>query len=285
MASLAYCLRQLCYKNRHGSHTTQKNRRNMLELFARQLKEGGYKLPQASSIKPKHVTHLVERWQTQDKLSVKTIKNRMAVLRWWSSAVNKASIIPRTNKELGIGRRTQTGNRSQDLDPKQLAKLKNPRYRLSLRLQVSFGLRLEESLKFRVSFADRGDHIAIKGTWAKGGRPRVIPITTKAQRDLLNEIHQTAGNGSMIADDKSYIQGLNDFKACCRQAGIKNIHGHRYHYAQTRYKQLAGFDCPYRGKDKQSLTAEQQRIDQQTRADVIEELGHGRSRETKTYLG
>jgi hypothetical protein len=46
-----------------------------------------------------------------------------------------------------------------------------------------------------------------------------------------------------------------------------------------------GLIAPYRGKDKQSLTAEQQRIDQQTRADVIEELGHGRSRETKTYLG
>jgi hypothetical protein len=38
---------------------------------------------------------------------------------------------------------------------------------MSLRLQEAFGLRREESIKFRPSAAD---HIAIQSSWAKGGR-------------------------------------------------------------------------------------------------------------------
>jgi hypothetical protein len=48
---------------------------------------------------------------------------------------------------------------------------------MSLRLQAAFGLRREESIKFRPDYADRSDHIILKGSWTKGGRERAIPIT------------------------------------------------------------------------------------------------------------
>lgn len=41
---------------------------------------------------------------------------------------------------------------------------------MSLQLQQAFGLRREESIKFQPRYADRGDHIALKGSWTKGGR-------------------------------------------------------------------------------------------------------------------
>jgi len=63
---------------------------------------------------------------------------------------------------------------SQTETPKELdgrlGRTTNPYVRMSLRLQAAFGLRREESIKFQPRYADHGDHIAIKGSWATGGR-------------------------------------------------------------------------------------------------------------------
>jgi hypothetical protein len=49
---------------------------------------------------------------------------------------------------------------------------------MSLRLQAAFGLRREEAVKFQPSYADRGDRLALKASWCKGGRAREIPVRT-----------------------------------------------------------------------------------------------------------
>lgn len=54
----------------------------------------------------------------------------------------------------------------------KLDNITDPHVRMSLRLQATFGLRREESIKFQPRYADRGNYIAIKGSWAKGGRDR-----------------------------------------------------------------------------------------------------------------
>jgi len=41
----------------------------------------------------------------------------------------------------------------------------------SLCLQAAFGLRKEESIKFIVRYADQGDHIRLKASGAKVGKP------------------------------------------------------------------------------------------------------------------
>jgi integrase len=53
---------------------------------------------------------------------------------------------------------------------------------MSLELQQAFGLRREEAMNFQPSFADRGDHIMLKASWTKGGKERIIPVRTEAQR-------------------------------------------------------------------------------------------------------
>ncbi|MFH4094926.1 integrase, partial [Acinetobacter baumannii] len=61
----------------------------------------------------------------------------------------------------------------------------------SLRLQDAFGLRREESMKFQPIYAldgqsvDTAKHIRLKASWTKGGRARVIPITSDKQRQEL----------------------------------------------------------------------------------------------------
>jgi hypothetical protein len=112
---------------------------------------------------------LLQRWQAEG-LSTGTLKNRLAHLRWWEEKVGKAGILPRDNTRLGIPERhtvTQE-NKAKDLGS-ELDGITDAYVRMSLKLQAAFGLRREESIKFRPGVADRGDHIALHGSWTKAG--------------------------------------------------------------------------------------------------------------------
>jgi hypothetical protein len=77
-------------------------------------------------------------------------------------------------------------NKATDIQDK-LVRVTDAYVRISLELQREFGLRREEATKFQPRYADQGDHLRIKGSWTKGGRERVIPITTAEQRATLDE--------------------------------------------------------------------------------------------------
>lgn len=287
MGALARDLKRICRHNRDGSYITQKNRENMLLLCARDLETLGIKAANAHSIKPKYAQRLVPFWKEQG-VSDATIANRLCAMRYWAEAVNKASVIPRTNAELGIERRNQSQeNKAQRLDLEKVNALPCPRMRLACRLMSAFGLRMEEALKFNASFADKGDFIALKASWCKGGRAREIPLTmTQRQRALLDEVKALCGSGSLIPDDASYIQHRKAFEYQTWQAGMQNLHGLRHNYAQVRYKALTGWECPKRGGTAHNaLTDEQRAIDKEVRLQISEELGHSRIDITKTYLG
>jgi site-specific recombinase XerC len=91
---LNHQLKQLCRRNRDGSHVTQRDRERMLSLIADQLHALGFRGMNARSLKPKHVEALVNHWRTED-ISVGTIKNRMASLRWWAQKVDRQNVIAR----------------------------------------------------------------------------------------------------------------------------------------------------------------------------------------------
>jgi hypothetical protein len=152
----------------------------------------------ATSLKGKHVEALLQRWQAEG-LSTGTLKNRMAHVRWWAEKVGKAGILPADNTKLGIPERRYVTNESKAKElGDRLDRITDPHVRMSLRLQAAFGLRREESIKFQPRYADRGDHIAIKGSWAKGGRDRTVLITTPEQRAVLDKAHSLVGQGLLI---------------------------------------------------------------------------------------
>lgn len=74
MRDLNYQLKQLCHRNRDGSHSTQANRAKILYLVANQLQEMGYRGMGVRSLKPKHVEALSQRWLSEE-LAPGTIKN------------------------------------------------------------------------------------------------------------------------------------------------------------------------------------------------------------------
>ncbi|MCH9806717.1 MAG: integrase domain-containing protein [Alphaproteobacteria bacterium] len=286
MDALAYDLKELARVNRDGSFATQSNRARMLQMIARELKEGGYKLPAATSIKPKHIEFLIKTWQSAE-INARTIKNRLGALRWWASKVRKTSIMERTNEAYGIATpQNERTARAQKLDRDKLATIECPYIRAALELQAAFGLRREEAIKFQPRLADQGDFIALKASWTKGGKYREVPITHPRQREILNQVAALASDGSLIPRELNYIKHLKAYEYQTLKAGLGNTHGLRHQWAQWRYRQLAGCDCPMASsKPTSELTGKELWHDREARRQLSHELGHGRLDVTKVYLG
>jgi len=285
MRDLNYSLKILCHDQKAGSYATQSARLTTLQLCADQLYEAGYKLKNAKSIKPKHIRALVDRWKDKG-LNTGTIKNRLSHIRFWAEKVERKSILE-SNEAYGIGQRESfKGNKAQQLDLEKLASIKDVHIQISIRLQAAFGLRREECLKIRPSFADQGDKIALQSSWTKGGRAREIPITTPRQRALLDEAKELVGDGSLIPASKSYYQHLQTYKHEIAKAKLGNLHGLRHNYAQWRYKALSGMAAPAISGLKYTDMSEQEKLsDTLAREIVSNELGHGRLDVTNVYLG
>ncbi|MEM7704231.1 MAG: phage integrase N-terminal domain-containing protein [Pseudomonadota bacterium] len=287
MKDLNYQLKNLCRNNRDGGYSTQASRSRLLDLMANQLHELGYRRMRASSLRPKHVQALVSLWKEQD-VSIGTTKNRLSALRWWAEKVNKRSVVARSNDAYGIGSRQFVSNESKAkfLNQERLVKITDPYVRMSVRLQEAFGLRREESIKFRPDYAIRENEIVLKGSWTKGGRPRAIPITSDAQRELLQDAKALAGSGAVIPADRRYVDQLHRYERQTAKAGLTKLHGLRHGYAQRRYRDLTGRDAPAAGgKCCKEFTAQEKAADREARLQISTELGHSREQITATYLG
>lgn len=269
-----------------GSFATQADRKKILLHIADDLQKIGMLMPNVFFLKPKHVTHLVAHWQEQ-KLSTGTIKNRMAAVRFLFEAINKSTLLP-SNDALGIAQRSYKPTFNRAIINSDFSSISDPFLYHSLQLQRVFGLRREECIKIQPHLADKSDRLNLLGAWCKGGRPRVVPITTQEQRFWLDEAKRFLNNihASLIPKDKSFIQQRYIYDKQTERAGLKNLHGLCHAYAQQRYKALTGFECPIAGGPKLTeLTPEQKVADDYARALLTEELGHSRPQILSVYCG
>ena len=287
MKRLNHQLKTFCKNNREGSYGTQVQRERDLTLIANQLHELGYRGMNSHSLKPKHVEALVGHW-VENEVSTGTIKNRMSAVRWWAMKVNRQNVVARSNDHYGIANRIFVTNTSKakSILKVDLVKVRDEHVKLSLELQQAFGLRREESIKFIPSYADQGDHLTLKSSWTKGGKARVIPIRTEAQREVLNRARKLAGKGSMIPSARSYVQQVRIYDGHTIRAGLSKMHGLRHTYAQQRYEELTGWKSPAAGGPiSKALTAEQRKTDHQVRLIISREMGHEREQITAVYCG
>ena len=269
---------------RERSHGTRRGRAYALDRTATTLDRQFPRL-RARNLKGKHVEFLVADWKRRE-LSMGTMANYMSHLRWFAKAIGKPNIVRRSNASYGIVKERTGKDRARGLPAAKLAKVRDAHLRLALEMELAFGLRREEAIKFSPSYADRGSKLVLKASTTKGGRPREIPVLKDEQRRLLEEVRALVGGGALIPAQRNYREQLKVYETQTRDAGLRNMHGLRYTYAQCRYEDLTGWKPPLAGGPPQSsLTGARGRIDKEARTIIARELGHNRREVSEHYLG
>ena len=290
--SIKHQLQQSIYSvlihNHDGSYETQASREYVLYQAATEL-AAKYGLKSMHGLKQKHVKYLNDLWM-QSGIKVSTIKNRNSHLRWLCRKLNKTDVVS-SNDQLGIGQREYVNNhinKAIDINQIDFSNLNNQRILVQLHLQRYLGLRREEVIKLKPYQADKGSHVDLQPSWCKGGRGRIVPVISPEARYWLEEAKKLVENPkhSLIPSDKNYIQYRRHYDKQIKLVGIRHAHGLRHAYAQTRYKELTGWDCPKcGGLTSKQLTPEQKKIDREARLIISSELGHCRLQITTNYLG
>lgn len=285
---LQHSLIQLLKYNREGSYASQSDRRKILKHIASEISAGGYKIRHIKGLKQKHVRYLNDHWK-ESGLSVGTIKNRNATLRWLCHKMNKRDLMP-SNASLKTGSRVHVAqtNKAISLTAEQLGKITSYRVIVQLKLQEHLGLRREEAIKIQPHVADKGSHIELQASWCKGGRPRIVPVDSPEARYWLNEAKKVAHRRgeSMAGFATSYKAAKELYNKQVQRAGIKNPHGLRHAYAQKQFKEQLGIEAPINGGPQKSKFSESDKEEiHKARMKISEALGHSRLNITSTYLG
>ena len=225
-----------------------------------------------------------------EKRAVASAKNWTSNARKFCRAIGKGNLLPRTNRELGLERRgyRPMKNKAFDLQTHHLDRVTCPYVAAALELQKEFGWRREAAIKFRADFVKDDGTIELPGPVNKGGRPLTVEMRTDGQRaavERASELCGTTPEGSLIPT-RTYKQQTSRFEYQCRKAGLSGSHGLRHAYAQNRYKELTGWECPLRGGPlKVKMTTKQQAADRAARNQISREMGHGRRSIVTTYIG
>lgn len=289
--TLQWELKILGERNVDGSATTRNQRAHILSLIAQQLWTLGYRDLRVGGLGGRHINRLLKLWES-GQLSAGTIKNRMSALRWWAEKTGRGHVVARANDTYGIPRRQYVTNVSKGiaLADEALSRIECPYLRLSLTMQRDFGLRKEESMLFRPSYAwDKQRSpgwIHLNPSWTKGKRPRSIPVLTEQQVETLEEVSNFCGRGSLIPSELKLQKQRGRYEYQARKAGLSHLHGLRHAYAQRRFEELAGYACPaLGGKRRREMAKGERERDDEVRLEVSEELGHSRVDIMKIYLG
>lgn len=288
MHDLTYSLTSLTTHNRDGSYKTQSNRHDTLALIGNHLVECGFKQLHARDLKRRHVNRLVTRWK-REAISHAEIRNRLSVIRWVLRKVGNPGAIPKSNAVFGLTPRSQvaTVSKAATLDRAKWSQITDPSIRMALELQEHFGLRRQEALLLRPHEADQGQWLVLKGSWAKGGRSRAIPVITPEQREVLDRAKAMVSKAaSLIPADTTLKHQRNRYTYQVHKVGLTPGHSLRHQHAQQRYEALSGMPAPvHDARPRQALTPTERDADQRARLIVSAELGHTRGSISSTYIG
>ena len=301
LASLDGVLKRNLRRSANGrkavSHATIADRAGFYDRMIRQLHELGYKITEVRHLKPKHIEALMRLWEAQE-LSASTLQKRFSHLRLLCGWIGKQSMLRPGSSYLADPEAFQLTYEAQydhswtaaGVDPVQkMAEIAadDPPVGRVLRLQHAFGLRLQEASLLN-PLRDRVDETYLRvvaGT--KGGRPRVVPIETDAQRAVLAEAEQYVQitKRSMIPPEYDLKHWLQHCYYVLTQHGVTRkdglvSHGLRHQYANDVYEQLTGEISPVRGGGPVPSAT-----DTGAKHEVTARLGHARPGITAAYYG
>lgn len=282
-------------KGRTVSHATVERYYQTVTLMIQELRDLNIKPNNLSDLSYKHLSIIFKHWESK-RLSSSTISNRYSVLKRFYKMIGKDQP-PELRSMLidpSIATRSQTATRSLDwhangIDTAEVLKMieaEDQRVATTLKLCLMFGMRLKEAVSF-MPLTNVHDNVILINKGAKGGRARVVPIETDAQRDLLKEACIRANpRTGYLGQTKKLSTNLNHVYSVLKAFGItKNdsgvtIHGLRHTYLNAVYEAITGVKSPINGGapvDKE--------IDLKARLEVSRRAGHARPEIASAYVG
>ena len=294
LRSAKFSINELVNQTHKYSFASQADMRHMLFRCIKDLHHLGFKVGHIKGLQSKHIYALVDLWKNQNKNNA-TIKNYMSKLRCASHLLNNPKLVKPDNDAYNIDKRSYAPTYNKAIHNIDLSTCSDPHIRLSLEGQSLFGFRREESMKFTLSKALRGNTLHIKHSWTKGGIGRILEITNPIQQQWLDKVSQLVKPGeSLIPTQRSYKQHLSHYQKQTAHMGLHKLHGLRHAYAQRRYRELTtafdknqhGLVSPIEGgKQYKEMTAYEKYLDNKARKIISLELGHCRRSITKIYCG
>lgn len=263
------------------------------------LRQEKFQIKNVLNFCQRHVHAVVQVW-LKEGLAAATLQSRFSVLRWFTAAIGKADMI-KEPADYGVPAervaRTYVAQVDKSWTAQQVSvasvvqkiTAKDGWVGMRLELMDAFGLRIREATLLKPAAAD-GDSVLRVEEGTKGGRSRMVPIRTDAQRDVLNrakDLARFSDKQNLIPSGKSLQQALSRTYYVCRLFGITKAqleltpHGLRHSYANDRYKEISGMPSAVRGT-VETYDHEADRIARET---VSKELGHSRLAITAAYTG
>jgi len=259
-----------------NSKATRRDRETDLRQSVRILCEK-FGLQRLRNIKPKHIEFLKDEWQGRG-LAAGTQHNKISNLRWLAEKLGKTRLIPPSNSEAGIEKRTRHARAGKSLPLEKikevLDKLDGVKDKAIVLMGRQFAMRFKEAALFRPNRDVNGNMLWIKrGT--KGGRPRYIWLVRPQQHELLEALRKMVQgrNGNLVDRDKTWEQWRQAAYGRLREAGLSRekdevFHDLRRTWADEEFKRL---------RDKGHSIREAAHI-------VSKRLGHNRIEVLRWYL-
>lgn len=291
--------------------TMEDRRRFYFSFFIELRRETRFKV-EPRQLRGRHVEVMVERW-VERGLATATIHNYLSFIRTFAEWLGKNGMV--REPAFYVGPDSPHANRHQvaTIDQSWSAKgvdieatiqkvaQSDAWVGLQLELCHRFGMRPKEARHFRPHDAERTRDQAMPADAAahpecntfvrfqqgtKGGRPRDVPVTTDAQRELLARLKSLVPPGGYVGrPEKTAKQNQHRFYYVVRRHGISRkdlgvvAHGLRHQVANDKFEEDAGVPSPVRGGD---VPAE---VMADARYRVARLLGHARERAAAFYIG
>jgi len=250
--------------------TNEKNLNNVSRLCDKIQEKFG--LEKIENLKTNHLKTVFKDLQNQG-LSNSTLAGYATAARMIAAQIHKDNIMPKMNKELGISR---AGERLQPLQNNTIKQQEITRslydraqyLGLAAEMRQEFGLRAKESLLSNKIVLDAQGRTYLQIEGSKGGRPRTVEIKTQEQRAIISKVQayiRANDQKSIIPRDQNLKQAITQQRNALSAAGAtradgSNAHALRHAYAQQRAAEGA------------------------TRAQIADELGHGREEVVSHYV-
>ncbi|MBC3871470.1 integrase domain-containing protein [Undibacterium oligocarboniphilum] len=274
---------------------------NLVASIEELINHGRYEITTLRKLKEKHIEYLLKRWVEKNQTKG-TIENKMTYLATLCQWIGKSNIIKSSSnykilETLPARSGTTLSDKSWETFSLDAAGIiaqiatENKYIGIQMMLQMTFGLRVEESVLLRpydVVMRLHGETYLMIVDGTKGGRPRRIEVQDERQLEII-ELAKKYVNGkskTTIPEEYTLVQWKRLYHNLVRKYGITKkglgvtSHGLRHQYLNNLYQTLTDHASPVRGGDKPA-----EDLLQQAKKIIAEHAGHSVEYKANAYIG